>query len=253
MEISKEKSFSKIIKIILLILNINIVIYFVLVEIINCPYEGIFIDILYSLLISISIYYYIYYIMKLKIKPKKIISMILVNIISYFLITLFFLCILFYICFSSNKLEYFFVNKILMKKIGFLIYLIFELNYIFRKSKEKKIKFFFLYNTYSNRYLYSDTDYIKTVLRVFILIAVEHFLLSKLDISYENNYNIFKCLFIIFLDILHGFLVLFMIKYIFNMIHLNNKSLLDIDFEEPFIRYGSFVEGKEDEPLLLIE
>ena len=253
MEINLEKSISKIIKIILIILNINIIIYFVLVEIVNCPFDGIIIDILYSLLISITVYYSIYYIMKFKIKPKKIISMILINIFAYFLITLFFLFIFLHICYSSDKMDYFFVNKILMKKIGFLLYLIFELNYLFRKSKEKKIKFFFLYNTYSNRYLYSETNYIQTALRVLITIIIEHFLLSKLDISYKNTYNAFKCLLIIFLDILHGFLVLFMIKYIFNFIYLNNKSLLDIDFEKPFIRYGSFSEGKEYDPLLFIE
>ena len=253
MEISQEKPISKIIRIILLILNINAIIYFVLVEIINCPYEDIIIDILYSLLISITVYYSIYYIMKIKIKPKKIISMILINIFPHFLISLFFLFIFFYICYYSNKMQYFFVNKVLMKTIGFLIYIIFELNYLFRNCKERKIKFFFLYNTYSNRYLYSDTHYIKTALRVFILIIVEHFLLSRLDLSYENNYSIYKCLLIIFLDILHGFLVLFMIKFIFNLIYLNNRSLFGIDFEKPFIRYGSFVEGKEDEPLLLIE
>ena len=253
LQIIEENSFHKIMKFILLTFNINLIIYFVLVEIINCPYNEIIIDILYALIISITVFYSIYYIMKIKIKPKKIISIILSNIIFSFILSLVFLIIFFYLCLISNKLEYFFVRKILMKFIGFLLYIIYELYFLFRNFEERKFKFFYLYNIYSNRYLYSDTDNIKTFLRVSIAIVLEYSLMSRMDISYKKSFNIYQCIFIIFLDIFHCFLTLFIVKYLFNIIYLNNKILFDIDFTKPFIRYGSFAESKENDPLFFIE
>ena len=191
--------------------------------------------------------------MKIFIKPKKIISIILSNIFSSVFINLFCILILFYICQIKNKIEYFFADKILMKSIGFLLYEIFELYYLFGKNEIRNFKFFYLYNIYSNRYIYSNTNYLKTILRLIISVIIEHYLLSKLDITYINTYSIIKCALIVLLDILHGFLVLFMIKFIFNLINLNNKILLEIDINRPFMRYGSFTEGKEKDPLLLIE
>ena len=256
LQITEENSFSKMIKIIVLIFNINIIIYFVLVEIINCQYDEVIIDILYALIISIIVFYSIFYIMKIKIKPKKIISIILSNIILSSIISLSFLFSFFYLCLMTNKLEYFFVRKIIMKFIGFLIYIIYELYYFFRNYEDKKIKYFYLFNIYSNRYLYSNTNNIKTLLRVFISVIIEYFLMSRMDISYKNNFNVFQCYCIILLDIIHGFLALFIVKYIFNLMNLNNKILLNIDFKKPFIRYGSFTESKdneENEPLFFIE
>lgn len=252
-QISEEKSLNKIIRIILLIFNINIVIYFILVEIVNCSYDKIIIDILFSILVSITVFYSIFYIMKLKIKPKKIIFIILNNIILYSIIFMFFHFFFFFLCYYFQKLQYFFVSKILMKKIGFLIYVIFELNLFFSNNIEGKNKLFYLNNIYSNRYLYSYTNYIKTILRVLIAVIVEHYLLSKLDFYYKENFILIKCFCIICFDILHSFLVLFLVKIIFNFMHLNNTSLLDVDINKPFIRYGSFVEGKEKDPLFYIE
>ena len=252
-QISEENSFNIFIYIILLIFNINILIYFVLVEIINCPYDEIIIDIVYGIIISVVVFYSIFYIMKIKIKPKKIISLILSNIISSVFINIFFIFILFYICLIKNKLEYFFANKILMKSIGFLIYEIFELYYFFGNNEKRKFRFFYLYNIYSNRYIYSGTSYTKTFLRVIISVVIEHYLLSKLDFTYKNGISTINSFLILFFDIIHGFLVLFLIKFIFNIINLNNKILLEVDINKPFMRYGSFMDGKKGDPLFFIE
>jgi len=245
---------NKLFKIILIIFNINIMIYFVLVEIINCKYERIIIDVLYGLIISIFVYFFIFYIMKCKIRPKRIISIIVGNIILSSIISIFLIFIFFIICFHINKTEYFFVNKVLTKYIGFLFFIIFEIYYIFRDKEDKKFQFYYLYNIYSNKYLYSETNNQKKIIRVILSVLIEHFLLSKLDITFKNNISIAKCLFIIILDIFHGFLILFLIKIIFKLIDLNNKSLFGIDINNSFMRYGSFAEGdEEDDPLFFIE
>ena len=227
--------------------------YFVLVEIINSSYNEIIIDILYGLIVSITVFYSIYYIMKIKLNPKKIISIILNNLIATFIINIFFLYSFFLLCLGTNKLEYFFVNKIFMKSAGFLLFLLFELYYLFRIYEEKNFKFFYIYNVYSNKYLYSNTNILYTFLRVFISIIIEHYLLSKLDILYKKDDSINKCLIIITLDIIHGFLVYLLIKYIFNLIYLNNLELSNVECDKPFMRYGSFAEGKKNDPLFFFE
>ena len=244
----------KFFKIILIIFNINIMIYFVLVEIINCQYERIIIDVLYGLIISIFVYFFIFYILKFKIRPKRIISIMVNNIIISTIISISFIIIFFIMCFHINKAEYFFVNKVLTKYIGFLFFIIFEIYYIFRDKEDKKFQFYYLYNIYSNKYLYSETNQEKIIIRVILSILIEHFLLSKLDITFKNNISNIKCIFIIILDISHGFLILFLIKIIFKLIDLNNKSLFEIDINNTFMRYGSFAEGEEeDDPLFFIE
>ena len=72
------------------------------------------------------------------------------------------------------------------------------------------------------------------------MFLLEYFLLSKLDFSYQLNMGIFKCVLIIILDIIHGFLVVFIIKYIFNIMNLNNTDLLEFKDNTSIMRYGSF-------------
>ena len=72
------------------------------------------------------------------------------------------------------------------------------------------------------------------------MLLLEYFLLSELDFSYELNMGIFKCILIIVLDIFHGFIVVFIIKYIFNKMNLNNTDLLEFKDNSSMMRYGSF-------------
>ena len=131
--------------------------------------------------------------------------------------------------------------------IGFIIYLIFELYFLFKNKKEKKFKYFNTYNIYSNEFLYSHTNTLKTTIRIIVSVSLEHFLLYRLDLNYKYNMELYKCLLIIFMDILHGFLVLFMIKYIFIFLSLNNKDILDINNNNnPLIRYGSLSSNNID-------
>ena len=129
-QICENYSFHISILIIILFFNYNLILYFVLVEIINCKYDDIIIDILLAFLFIMILYYTIFYIMKLKIWPKKIISFLLRYIFKTFFIFLFLLVFLFMIAFYYDYLEYFFANKIMMKIIGFLFYLIFELYFL---------------------------------------------------------------------------------------------------------------------------
>ena len=252
--ICKEHSLNNIITITLIIFNISLTIYFILVEIINCQYEEIITDIIYGIIVSIFVYFLIYYIMKYYIRPKRIISIIIGNIILSFIITVVLTFNFFFMCFFSNKIVYFFASKIISKFIGVLSFIIFEIYFLLRDRGDKKFQFYFLYNVYSNKLLYSQTNIIKTIIRVILSIIIEHFLLSKLDITVVNNdISFFKCLFIILLDVLHGFLILFMIKIIFILMHLNNSNILDLSINSHFMRYGSFTDAKEDEPLFIIE
>lgn len=70
-QICENYSFHISILIIILFFNYNLILYFVLVEIINCKYDDIIIDILLAFLFIMILYYTIFYIMKLKIWPKK--------------------------------------------------------------------------------------------------------------------------------------------------------------------------------------
>lgn len=244
---------AKLIIFILIMLNLNIMIYFILVEIINCSYEDIIIYIIYGLIISISVFYFIYYIIKIKIKPKRILSIIISNIINNLIMGFFFLILFFSICSIKNKLEYFYVTKILMKLIGVFLYIIFEIYFLFRTHENEKFQYFYLYNFYSNIYLYSKTSNIKKLARVLISVSIEYFITSKLDISYKNNFGTFKNTIIILMDIFHGFLILYIIKYFYKILNLNNCDLLNIDYNSRFLRFGSFSDGKENNPLLFIE
>lgn len=252
-QICEDNSFHISILSLALFVNYCTLIYFVLVEIINCIYDDAIIDIICILLITIALYYSIFYVMKIKIWPKKIISFFIIrNLLITFIICLIILISSFAICSYADLLQYFFVNKILMKIIGILAYLIFEMYFIFKDKEEKKQKYFNLYNIYSNTYLYSKTSVIKIFIRVTIILLLEHFLLYKLDFAYKENMEIFKCIIIIILDISHGFIVMFIIKYIFNLVSLNNTDLLNIDSNSPFMRYGSFSNLNEggDHPLI---
>lgn len=253
-QIYEDNSYHVVIQIVILFLNYNALIYFTLVEIINCKYDDIIIDIIWGLLIIIPFYYSIFYILKIKIFPKKIIFFLIRNIISTFFICLSILVFGFVILLYMNKLEYFFINKIMMKICGFLAYLIFELYYIFRDKQEKQMKYFTLYNIYNNAYLYSKTTKLKLFIRVSIMILIEYFLLYKFDISYNLNMGKNKCFLIIMMDIMHAFVVMFIIKYIFNLIDLNNTELLENDSNSPFMRYGSFSNLNDQEaPPLIFE
>ena len=246
-QICKKNTYNIFIQIIVLFFNFIAMIYFVLVEIINCKYDDIIIDINWTLLTTLSLYFSIFYIMKYKIFPKIIISLLLRKILVTFFIILLILIIWFIILFKKSKLDYFFANKILMKMIGFIIYLIFELYFLFKNKKEKKFKYFNTYNIYSNEFLYSHTNTLKTTIRIIISVSLEHFLLYRLDLNYKYNMELYKCLLIIFMDILHGFLVLFIIKYIFIFLSLNNKDILDINNNNnPLIRYGSLSSNNID-------
>ena len=85
---------------------------------------------------------------------------------------------------------------------------------------------------------YSTTK-LKLFIRVSIIISLEYFLLFRLDISYNNDFGIFKSIFLIVLDIFHSFIVMFIIKYIFNLIGLNNTELINFKIDSSFLRYGS--------------
>ena len=239
MMICEENSIHIIVEIIILFFNYNLIIYFVLVEIINCNYDAIISEILPGFLSVIILYYCLFYIIGKIIWQKKIISFLLMNILKTLCICVIILIILFVTFLYFNKLEYFFVSKILTKMIGFLSYLIFELYYLFREKKEKKLKYFNLYNIYSNSYLYSKTTKIKLFARVAIIILLEYFLLFKLDIPYKLNMELNQCILIILFDILHGFIITFIIKYIFNLLFLNNTDLINLDSNNPLMRFGS--------------
>ena len=127
-----------------------------------------------------------------------------------------------------------------MKITGFLCYLIFELYFLFRDKLDKKYKYFNLYNLYSNEYLYSKTSKIKLFTRVIIILLLEYFLLSKLEYIFKLDTEKYDSMLIIGLDIFHYFLVMFITKYIFNLICLNNTSLFDIDDKNIFLRFGTF-------------
>ena len=239
-QISENYSFHISILIIILFFNYNLILYFVLVEIINCKYDDIIIDILLAFLFIMILYYTIFYIMKLKIWPKKIISFLLRYIFKTFFIFLFLLVFLFMIAFYYDYLEYFFANKIMMKIIGFLCYLIFELYFLFRDKSDKKYKYFNLYNLYSNEYLYSKTSKIKLFIRVIIILLLEYFLLYKLDIAYKLNMEINNSISIIMLDIFHFFTIMFIMKYIFYLIRLNNAKLFEINDTNNFLSFDFY-------------
>ena len=154
-QISENYSFHISILIIILFFNYNLILYFVLVEILNCKYDDIIIDILLAFLFIMILYYTIFYIMKLKIWPKKIISFLLRYIFKTFFICLFLLVFLFMIAFYYDYLEYFFANKImifffflflnyisfsginLIKNINILIYIIYIQMNIFIQKHQK--------------------------------------------------------------------------------------------------------------------
>ena len=238
-QIQKDNSILISILIIILFLNYNVILYFILVEIINCLYDDIIIEIIWALIINISLYYFIFYILKNIIFPKKMTSFLFRYIFS----TTFAFIILLIISFGTfcyfNELEYFFTNKILMKIIGFLFYLLFELKFLFSDKADVNMKYFNLYNIYTNAYIYSKTTKLKLFIRVSIIISLEYFLLFRLDISYNNDFGIFKSIFLIVLDIFHSFIVMFIIKYIFNLIGLNNTELINFKIDSSFLRYGS--------------
>ena len=239
-QICENYSFHISILIIMLFFNYNLILYFVLVEIINCKYDDIIIDILLAFLFIMILYYTIFYIMKLKIWPKKIISFLLRYIFKTFFICLFLLVFLFMIAFYYDYLEYFFANIIIMKIIGFLFYLIFELYFLFRDKSDKKYKYFNLYNLYSNEYLYSKTSKIKLFIRVIIILLLEYFLLYKLDIAYELNMEINNSISIIMLDIFHYFIIMFIMKYIFYLVCLNNAKLFEINDTNNFLSFDFY-------------
>jgi len=239
-QICENYSFHISILIIILFFNYNLILYFVLVEIINCKYDDIIIDILLAFLFIMILYYTIFYIMKLKIWPKKIISFLLRYIFKTFFIFLFLLVFLFMIAFYYDYLEYFFANKIMMKIIGFLCYLIFELYFLFRDKSDKKYKYFNLYNLYSNEYLYSKTSKIKLFIRVIIILLLEYFLLYKLDIAYKLNMEINNSISIIMLDIFHFFTIMFIMKYIFYLVCLNNAKLFEINDTNNFLSFDFY-------------
>ena len=239
-QICENYSFHISILIIILFFNYNLILYFVLVEILNCKYDDIIIDILLAFLFIMILYYTIFYIMKLKIWPKKIISFLLRYIFKTFFIFLFLLVFLFMIAFYYDYLEYFFANKIMMKIIGFLFYLIFELYFLFRDKSDKKYKYFNLYNLYSNEYLYSKTSKIKLFIRVIIILLLEYFLLYKLDIAYKLNMEINNFISIIMLDILHFFTIMFIMKYIFYLVCLNNAKLFEINDTNNFLSFDFY-------------
>jgi hypothetical protein len=239
-QICENYSFHISILIIILFFNYNLILYFVLVEILNCKYDDIIIDILLAFLFIMILYYTIFYIMKLKIWPKKIISFLLRYIFKTFFICLFLLVFLFMIAFYYDYLEYFFANKIMMKIIGFLFYLIFELYFLFRDKSDKKYKYFNLYNLYSNEYLYSKTSKIKLFIRVIIILLLEYFLLYKLDIAYKLNMEINNSISIIILDILHFFTIMFIMKYIFYLVCLNNAKLFEINDTNNFLSFDFY-------------
>ena len=239
-QICENYSFHISILIIILFFNYNLILYFVLVEILNCKYDDIIIDILLAFLFIMILYYTIFYIMKLKIWPKKIISFLLRYIFKTFFICLFLLVFLFMIAFYYDYLEYFFANKIMMKIIGFLFYLIFELYFLFRDKSDKKYKYFNLYNLYSNEYLYSKTSKIKLFIRVIIILLLEYFLFYKLDIAYKLNMEINNSISIIILDILHFFTIMFIMKYIFYLICLNNAKLFEINDTNNFVSFDFY-------------
>lgn len=239
-QICENYSFHISILIIILFFNYNLILYFVLVEIINCKYDDIIIDILLAFLFIMILYYTIFYIMKLKIWPKKIISFLLRYIFKTFFIFLFVLVFLFMIAFYYDYLEYFFANKIMMKIIGFLFYLIFELYFLFRDKSDKKYKYFNLYNLYSNEYLYSKTSKIKLFIRVIIILLLEYFLFYKLDIAYKLNMEINNSISIIMLDIFHFFIIMFIMKYIFYLICLNNAKLFEINDTNNFLSFDFY-------------
>ena len=239
-QICENYSFHISILIIILFFNYNLILYFVLVEILNCKYDDIIIDILLAFLFIMILYYTIFYIMKLKIWPKKIISFLLRYIFKTFFIFLFLLVFLFMIAFYYDYLDYFFANKIMMKIIGFLFYLIFELYFLFRDKSDKKYKYFNLYNLYSNEYLYSKTSKIKLFIRVIIILLLEYFLLYKLDIAYKLNMEINNSISIIMLDIFHYFIIMFIMKYIFYLICLNNAKLFEINDTNNFLSFDFY-------------
>lgn len=239
-QICENYSFHISILIIILFFNYNLILYFVLAEILNCKYDDIIIDILLAFLFIMILYYTIFYIMKLKIWPKKIISFLLRYIFKTFFICLFLLVFLFMIAFYYDYLEYFFANKIMMKIIGFLFYLIFELYFLFRDKSDKKYKYFNLYNLYSNEYLYSKTSKIKLFIRVIIILLLEYFLLYKLDIAYKLNMEINNSISIIMLDIFHYFIIMFIMKYIFYLICLNNAKLFEINDTNNFLSFDFY-------------
>jgi len=239
-QICENYSFHISILIIILFFNYNLILYFVLVEILNCKYDDIIIDILLAFLFIMILYYTIFYIMKLKIWPKKIISFLLRYIFKTFFIFLFLLVFLFMIAFYYDYLEYFFANKIMMKIIGFLFYLIFELYFLFRDKSDKKYKYFNLYNLYSNEYLYSKTSKIKLFIRVIIILLLEYFLFYKLDIAYKLNMEINNSISIIMLDIFHYFIIMFIMKYIFYLICLNNAKLFEINDTNNFLSFDFY-------------
>ena len=253
-QIYEDNSLNIAIIVIILFFNYNLILYFICVEIINCKYDDIITDIIWSLLSTMILYFSVFYIMKLSIWPKQIIAIILRHMLKTFFICLTVLALSFVVFYYYDCLEYFFANKILMKIVGFLSYLIFELYFVFRDKKEKKLKIFNSYNIYSNQYLYSKTSKIKLFIRVIIISLLEYFLLYKLDISYESNIEISKCFLIILMDILHGFLVMFTIKYIFNWIYLNNTDLIELNTNSPFMRFGSLSNLNNDGiPSLIFE
>ena len=239
-QICENYSFHISILIIILFFNYNLILYFVLVEILNCKYDDIIIDILLAFLFIMILYYTIFYIMKLKIWPKKIISFLLRYIFKTFFIFLFLLVFLFMIAFYYDYLEYFFANKIMMKIIGFLCYLIFELYFLFRDKSDKKYKYFNLYNLYSNEYLYSKTSKIKLFIRVIIILLLEYFLFYKLDIAYKLNMEINNSISIIMLDIFHYFIIMFIMKYMFYLICLNNAKLFEINDTNNFLSFDFY-------------
>ena len=127
------------------------------------------------------------------------------------------------------------------------------MNFLFKDKDKKKLKYFNAYNIYENAYLYSHTSKIKLFIRVTIMALLDYFLLYKLDFSYHKNMEIYKCIIIIIFDIVHGFLAMFIMKYIFSLIHLNNTEILFFDSSNPFMRFGSLCNVNEDVPPLAFE
>ena len=238
-QIYKSNSLNIYIIIIILFFNFNAIFYFILVEIINCQFNDIILELIWAMIINIILFYFIFYILKNKLLPKKITSFLFRYIFGTTFAFISILIFSFAVLFYFNELEYFFANKILMKIIGFFLYLLFEFMTIFKDKSDKSMKYFNLYNIYTNIYIYSKTDRIKLFLRVTIIILIEYFLLFKLDISYNTSMGIFKCIIIIILDICHSFIVMFIIKYIFNKMKLNNTELIEFNIDSSMLRYGS--------------
>lgn len=123
-QIQEDNSIHFSIIMIVLFFNYNGILYFILVEIINCQYDDIIIEIIWGLIINISLYYFIFYILKNIILPKKMISFLFRYIYRTTFVFIILLIISFGILGFINELKYFFANKIL-NNIKFLIKYVF--------------------------------------------------------------------------------------------------------------------------------